>query len=92
MFCGRPAVITRAGGNHELLRDGLDGFVSPGMDPEIIRNTLERAWANRGMWQTMGETAFQRVAEWIPTDLGARFLRAITETGQVKAKVKDNSK
>jgi L-malate glycosyltransferase len=84
MFCGRPAVITRAGGNHELLRDGLDGFVCPGVNPEIIRETLERAWTNRGRWQAMGEAAFQRVAEWVPTDLGGRLLSAITEAGQKK--------
>jgi glycosyltransferase involved in cell wall biosynthesis len=84
MFCGRPAVITRAGGNHELLRDGLEGFVSPGVDSEIIRETLERAWTKRGMWQVMGAAAFQRVAEWVPTDLGGRLLNAITEAGQNK--------
>ena len=43
MFCGRPAVITRTGGNHELVRDNKDGFVSAGGDPEIIREALERA-------------------------------------------------
>jgi glycosyltransferase involved in cell wall biosynthesis len=41
MFCGRPAVVTRTGGNHELLRDNKDGFVSAGGDPEIIREALE---------------------------------------------------
>jgi L-malate glycosyltransferase len=82
MFCGRPAVITRAGGNHELMRNGLEGFVSPGMDSQIIRETLERAWANRGMWRAMGEAAFQRADKWVPTDLGARFLAAITEAGK----------
>jgi L-malate glycosyltransferase len=81
MFCGRPAVITRAGGNHELMRDGIDGFVSPGMDPDIIRNTLERAWQNRGMWQAMGESAHARAVEWIPLDLGKRFLKSVTEAG-----------
>ena len=84
MFCGRPAVVTRTGGNHELLRDGLDGFVSPGEDPEVIRETLEMAWINRGAWQGMGESAFARVAEWIPTDLGIQLLKAITDAANVK--------
>jgi glycosyltransferase involved in cell wall biosynthesis len=51
MFCGRPAVVTRTGGNHELVRDGVDGYVCPGTDPEIIRETLEgrpgRLWGIR---------------------------------------------
>jgi L-malate glycosyltransferase len=84
MFCGRPAVVTRTGGNHELVRDELDGFVSPGDDPEIIRETLERAWVNRGKWQTMGEGAFERVAAWVPEDLGTRLLTTITEAAIVK--------
>ncbi len=85
MFCGRPAVVTRTGGNHELLRDELDGFVSPGDDPEIIRETLERAWANRGRWHSMGEGAFKRVAEWVPADLGARLLTTITDAASVRS-------
>ena len=55
MFCGRPAVVTRTGGNHELLRDNEDGFVSAGEHPEVIRETLERAWSNRQRWPEMGE-------------------------------------
>ena len=66
MFCGRPAVVTRTGGNHELVRDNKDGFVSAGENPEIIRETLERAWINRKRWPEMGEAAFQRANEWIP--------------------------
>jgi L-malate glycosyltransferase len=77
MFCGRPAVVTRTGGNHELLRDNKDGFVSVGDDPEIIRETLERAWINRQRWPEMGEAAFQRAKEWIPRDLSVRLFQTI---------------
>jgi len=79
MFCGRPAVVTHTGGNHELLRDGKDGFVSAGEDPAVIRETLERAWSNRQRWQAMGEAAFQRANEWIPTDLAALLFGAVCD-------------
>src|SRR5262245_19388596 len=79
MFCGRPAVVTRTGGNHELLRDNKDGFVSVGDDPEIIREALERAWINRQRWPEMGEAAFQRAKEWIPEDLAARLFETICD-------------
>lgn len=78
MFCGRPAVITRSGGNHELLRDDIDGFVSPGEDPEVIRQTLELAWSNRDRWPAMGAKAFDRAVDWVPTDLSARLFKVIT--------------
>ena len=80
MFCGRPAVITRTGGNHELLRDDKDGFVSAGEDPEIIREVLERAWLNRQTWSEMGEAAFQRANEWIPSDLPVRLFQSICDS------------
>jgi ABC-type multidrug transport system fused ATPase/permease subunit len=83
MFCGRPALVTRAGGNAELVRDGMDGFVSPGMDPEIIRETLERAWAARESWQDMGRAAFARVDQVVPKDWAAQML-ALVESAAIK--------
>jgi Glycosyltransferase len=80
MFCGRPAVVTRTGGNHELLRDSMDGFVSDGNDPEIIRETLERAWTNRQRWPEMGQAAFERANNWIPRDLSVRLFQTICDS------------
>lgn len=80
MFCGRPAVVTPTGGNHKLVRDDKDGFVSAGEDPEIIRETLERAWSNRQRWPEMGEAAFQRANEWIPGDLSVRLFQTICDS------------
>jgi glycosyltransferase involved in cell wall biosynthesis len=74
MSCGRPALVTRAGGSAELIRDGVEGFVSPGMDPEIIRETLERAWAHRDMWQAMGRAAFARADRLVPKNWAAQLL------------------
>ena len=80
MFCGRPAVVTRTGGNHELVRDNEDGFVSVGGDPEIIGETLERAWINRQRWPEMGEAAFQRANDWIPRDLAVRLFQTVCDS------------
>jgi len=77
MFCGRPAIVTHTGGNHELVRDDQDGFVSAGEDPETIRKTLEQAWSSRERWPEMGEAAFQRANQWIPSDLAARLFDTI---------------
>jgi glycosyltransferase involved in cell wall biosynthesis len=74
MGCGRPALVTRAGGSAELIRDGVEGFVSPGMDPEIIRETLERAWVHRDMWPVMGRAAFARADGLVPKDWAAQML------------------
>jgi glycosyltransferase involved in cell wall biosynthesis len=83
MFCGRPALVTRAGGNAELVRDGVDGFVSPGMHPEIIRETLERAWVARDRWPEMGQAAFARADQTIPKDWALQML-ALVESAAAK--------
>ena len=80
MSCGRPALVTRAGGNAELVRDGVDGFVSPGMHSEIIRETLERAWAERERWQEMGRAAFARADQLVPKDWAAQMLSLVQTT------------
>ena len=77
MACGRPALVTRAGGNAELVRDGVDGFVSPGMHPEVIRETLEQAWAERSRWQEMGRAAFARADQLVPKDWAAQMLALV---------------
>ncbi len=77
MFCGRPAVVTRAGGNAELVGDGVEGFVSAGMHPEIIRETLERAWDARERWQEMGKAAYARADQLVPKDWAAQMLALV---------------
>ena len=85
MFCGRPAVVTRTGGNHELVRDNKDGFVSAGQDPETIREALERAWSNRRRWPEMGEAAFHRANKWVPRDLAVRLFHTICDSSRQEA-------
>jgi glycosyltransferase involved in cell wall biosynthesis len=80
MFCGRPAVVTRTGGHHELVRDNKDGFVSAGEHPEVIRETLERSWIHRQRWPEMGEAAFQQANEWVPRDLSVRLFQTICDS------------
>jgi glycosyltransferase involved in cell wall biosynthesis len=85
MYCGRPAVVTRAGGNAELISDGVEGFVSPGMHPEIIRETLERAWQARGHWRDMGLAAYAKAARTIPKDWAAIMLKTVITAAGNKA-------
>lgn len=82
MFCGRPAVVTRAGGNAELIADGKEGFVSPGMHPEVIRNTMEQAWQVRAQWEAMGRAAFSKASNFIPANFAATMLESLASAAR----------
>jgi hypothetical protein len=53
------------------------------MHPEIIRETLERAWAARDHWQEMGRAAFARADQVVPKDWAAQIL-TLVETAAAK--------
>lgn len=77
MCCGRPALINHAGGNHELVRDGIDGFLSPGLDSDSLNKTLEMAWSRKNEWNQMGISAHERVKNWVPEELGKHLVATI---------------
>jgi glycosyltransferase involved in cell wall biosynthesis len=67
MMCGRPAVVTRVGGNGEVLEDGVTGFLAaPAEDP--FDAALDAAWARRGDLAEMGRLAAARIRELVPPD------------------------
>ncbi|QIX60262.1 glycosyltransferase family 4 protein [Hymenobacter sp. BT18] len=57
MLCGRPAIITAAGGNAELVLDNETGFLAAAATPEALDEALERAWDHREHWGAMGQRA-----------------------------------
>lgn len=77
MACARPAIVTRAGGSPELIKDGENGFVCPGMHPVVLCETLDRAWQAREQWSEMGMVAYQTVREQIHEDWGQKILDVV---------------
>ncbi len=66
MLCGRPCIVTDAGGNKELVRDGKTGFLAESATTEHFDRAMERAWERRSSWREMGETAADFVRKRIP--------------------------
>lgn len=85
MACGRPAVVTRAGGSPELIDDGESGFVCPGMHPEILHETLQRAWDQWERWREMGEAAFVKVNRVVSDDWAEQILGILQQAAGVTA-------
>lgn len=65
MSAGRTAIVTDAGGNTEVVEDGVTGFV--GLPLEIpFHETMERAWNNRHQWEGMGIKASEFIKQNVP--------------------------
>jgi glycosyltransferase involved in cell wall biosynthesis len=57
MVCGRPAVVTDAGGISEWVEDGRTGFIAEAASVKSFGAALERAWTQNSALETMGMKA-----------------------------------
>jgi len=65
MSAGRPVIITNAGGNAELVQEGLSGFIGYANE-ESFDEAMERAWQRRSDWEQIGINAAKSVSENVP--------------------------
>jgi glycosyltransferase involved in cell wall biosynthesis len=79
MFCCRPTVVNDVGGVREFVTEPETGFISEGIDIESFEDALERAWAARAEWETIGARARERVLEMYDPDPGGTVLKLLAE-------------
>jgi glycosyltransferase involved in cell wall biosynthesis len=65
MSAGRPVIISNAGGNTELVEEGLTGFIGYPNEASF-GEALERAWQRRDEWEKIGATAAAFVSANVP--------------------------
>ncbi len=61
MACGLPIVATANTGAEDIVTDGVEGFVVPIRDPEVIRDRVLRLYNDPGLRDEMARAAFRRV-------------------------------
>ena len=57
MHYNRAAIVTRRADNADMVEDGVTGFIAPHANTESLAETMERAWAQRNEWESMGLAA-----------------------------------
>lgn len=62
MSSGKPVVCTTAGGNRELVRDGVNGYVVPMRSPEALADRINALLADPEQMATMGRQS-RKIAE-----------------------------
>lgn len=77
MLCGRPCIATDVGGNGELIRDGINGFLAKAATVSLVDEAMNRAWDSRGQLREMGCTAATDVRRWVSKDPGEDFAREL---------------
>jgi glycosyltransferase involved in cell wall biosynthesis len=87
MMCGRPAVVTKVGGNAEVVDDRVTGFLAA-PDETSLDAALEEAWARRRELREMGRLASVRIRELVRPDPAKDFADALLEIADALAAAK----
>lgn len=78
MAAGRPVIISDAGGNAEVVEEGITGFIGQANEASFGA-AMERAWQQRHLWEDMGKKACSYITEKIPTAPEETFANYIKE-------------
>src|SRR5262249_17195690 len=73
MMLGRPNVVTRTGGNSEVVEDNQTGFIANAATVEAFDEALERAWQRRSELSSIGVLGARRIRELSPEDACLEF-------------------
>jgi glycosyltransferase involved in cell wall biosynthesis len=74
MAAGRIAIISKAGGNTELIEEGVTAF-SGYPNEASFEEAMERAWIQRDRWEEMGRVAAGQIAQLVPASPEKDFVK-----------------
>lgn len=85
MLCGRACIATDVGGNRELIRNNVNGFLAKAPTVELFDEAMNRAWENRQQLDEIGRIAAKDVRQWISREPGADLARELSALAEGRA-------
>lgn len=82
MLCGRTCVATDVGGITEWIEEDKSGFISENDTLLSFAKTLEKAWNNKGKWESMGISAHHRAMDLYDLHAGKTLLELMIKNGE----------
>jgi len=79
MAMGKPVVATNAGGNPEIVTDGITGMLVPQKNPQKMAEAIVKILKNQDIGRKMGEAGRKRVEEKFSLDRMVREYEALYE-------------
>src|SRR5256714_309526 len=73
MMCDRFGIVTNEGGTSEVVEEGRTGFIANAAKVDELDHAMERAWAVREEWESIGQAAGRAVRTMVPLDPVASF-------------------
>ncbi|MFQ6121214.1 MAG: glycosyltransferase family 4 protein [Methanosarcinales archaeon] len=74
MACGLPVIVSTNTGGEDIVRDGVDGFITPIRDVEAIKEKILFFYENEEKRKEMGNNAKERVKEFTWDRYGERIV------------------
>ena len=78
MAAGRIAIISKAGGNTELIKENETAFSGYPYE-ETFDEAMERAWQQRDNWEAMGLQAAKDIAAVVPASPEKEFIEHLSQ-------------
>jgi glycosyltransferase involved in cell wall biosynthesis len=78
MAAGRVVIVSKAGGNTELLQENVTGF-SGHINEESFDEAMERAWNQLDNWEAIGKEAAKQIKTLVPASPEKIFAKHVLE-------------
>ena len=94
MSLGKPAVVTDFGGNPGVIKDGVNGYLTPTHNPEALAEALEKLFCDNELYAEMSKNCKKIYEENFTAEVNSRRIenvyRRVCDDGCDRKEVEEN--